>query len=86
MGTARTTPVIVAQPVPVVTASLPVVRAYRETMTLVRRATGCLEPGWLYFCAIHIRGAKRDHGEITRASALTVLAAQHGRQWVQSEF
>jgi hypothetical protein len=50
MGTARTTPVIVAQPVPVVTASLPVVRAYRETMTRLFDETCCLEPGWLYFC------------------------------------
>lgn len=32
MGAARNTPVIATQPVPVVTASLPVVRAYREVM------------------------------------------------------
>lgn len=32
MGAARNTPVIATQPVPMVTASLPVVRAYREVM------------------------------------------------------
>jgi ABC-type branched-subunit amino acid transport system substrate-binding protein len=33
MGGARTTPVILAQPVPVVTAGLPVVRTYREVLS-----------------------------------------------------
>lgn len=32
MGAARNTPVIATQPVPMVNASLPVVRAYRETL------------------------------------------------------
>lgn len=32
MGVARNTPVIATQPVPMVTASLPIVRAYRETL------------------------------------------------------
>jgi hypothetical protein len=34
-------------------------------MLLVRRATGCLEPGWLYFCRYTFEVLKDISGEIT---------------------
>jgi ABC-type branched-subunit amino acid transport system substrate-binding protein len=74
MGAARTTPVIVAQPVPVVTASLPVVRAYRETMSRLFDEPPVALSLAGFIAAQYTFDVLNDiGGEITRASALTAF-------------
>ena len=74
MGAARTTPVIVAQPVPVVTASLPVVRAYRETMSrLFDEPPVALSLAGFIAAQYTFDVLNNIGGEITRASALTAF-------------
>ena len=74
MEAGRTTPIIVAQPVPVVTASLPIVRAYTETMSrlfdeppVTLSLAGFIAARYTFEVLNNIRG------EITRASALTAF-------------
>ena len=71
MGAGRTTPIIVAQPVPVVTASLPVVRAYRETMSrLFDEPPVALSLAGFIAARYTFEVLNNMRGEITRASAL----------------
>lgn len=74
MGAARTTPVIVTQPVPVVTASLPVVRAYRETMSrLFDEPPVALSLAGFISARYTFEILNDISGEITRASALAAF-------------
>jgi hypothetical protein len=62
MGGARSTPVIATQAVPMVNASLPVVRSYRETMArLFDEPPVSLSLAGFHCGALHLRGAAR-HG------------------------
>ena len=74
MGAGRTTPIIVAQPVPVVTASLPIVRAYRETMSrLFDEPPVALSLAGFIAARYTFEILNNIKGEITRASALTAF-------------
>ena len=74
MGAARTTPVIVAHPVPLVTASLPVVRAYRETMArLFDEPPVALSLAGFIAARYTFEVLNDMGGEITRASALAAF-------------
>ena len=74
MGAGRTTPIIVAQPVPVVTASLLIVRAYRETMSrLFDEPPVALSLAGFIAARYTFKVLNNIRGEITRASALTAF-------------
>ena len=74
MGAGRTTPIIVAQPVPVVTASLPIVRAYTETMSrLFDEPPVTLSLAGFIAARYTFEVLNNIGGEITRASALTAF-------------
>jgi ABC-type branched-subunit amino acid transport system substrate-binding protein len=74
MGAARTTPIIVAQPVPVVTASLPIVRAYRETMSrLFDEPPVALSLAGFIAARYTFEVLNDIGGEITRGSALAAF-------------
>ena len=74
MGAGRTTPIIVAQPVPVVTASLPIVRAYTETMSrLFDQPPVTLSLAGFIAARYTFEVLNNIGGEITRASALTAF-------------
>ena len=74
MGAERTTPIIVAQPVPVVTASLLIVRAYRETMPrLFDEPPVALSLAGFIAARYTFKVLNNIRGEITRASALTAF-------------
>ena len=71
LGAGRTTPVIVAQPVPVVTAGLPVVRAYKEAMSrLFDEPPVALSLAGFIAARYTFEVLNNMRGEITRASAL----------------
>lgn len=74
MGGARTTPVIATQPVPLVTASLPIVRRYRETLArLFDEPPAALSlAGFIGARYTHEVLAEVD-GPLTRASALAAF-------------
>ena len=74
MGAGRTTPVIVAQPVPVVSSSVPVVRAYRETMSrLFDEPPVALSLAGFISARYTFEVLSNIGGEITRASALAAF-------------
>ena len=74
MGAGRTTPIIVAQPVPVVTASLPIVRAYTETMSrLFDEPPVTLSLAGFIAARYTFEVLNNIGSEITRASALTAF-------------
>ena len=74
MGAGRTTPIIVAQPVPVVTVSLLIVRAYRETMSrLFDEPPVALSLAGFIAARYTFKVLNNIRGEITRASALTAF-------------
>ena len=77
MGAGQTTPIIVAQPVPLVTASLPIVRAYRETISrLFDEPPVALSLAGFIAARYTFRVLNNIRGEITRASALTAFQRQ----------
>ena len=74
MGAARNTPVIATQPVPMVTASLPIVRSYRETLARLfdepptsLSLAGFIAARYTYEVLNEVEGA------LTRQSALTAF-------------
>jgi ABC-type branched-subunit amino acid transport system substrate-binding protein len=74
MGAGRTTPVIVAQPVPVVTASVPIVRAYRDTMSrLFDEPPVALSLAGFISARYTFEVLNNIDGDITRASSLTAF-------------
>ena len=74
MGAGRTTPIIAAQPVPEVTASLPIVRAYTETMSrLFDEPPVTLSLAGFIAARYTFEVLNNIGGEITRASALTAF-------------
>ena len=74
MGAGRTPPIIVAQPVPVATASLLIVRAYRETMSrLFDEPPVALSLAGFIAARYTFKVLNNIWGEITRASALTAF-------------
>ena len=74
MEAGRTTPIIVAQPVPVFTASLPIVQAYTETMSrLFDEPPVALSLAGFIAARYTFKVLNNIRGEITRASALTAF-------------
>ncbi|MEP6790664.1 MAG: ABC transporter substrate-binding protein [Ramlibacter sp.] len=74
MGAARNTPVIATQAVPMVTASLPVVRAYRETLArLFEEPPAPLSLGGFIAARYTFEVLNDVEGAITRASALAAF-------------
>lgn len=74
MGAARTTPVIVTQAVPVVTAATPVVRAYRETLLrLFDEPPAALSLAGFIAARYTFEVMSDINGDITRASTLAAF-------------
>ena len=80
MGAARNTPVIATQPVPMVNASLPVVRSYRETLARLfdeppapLSLAGFIAARYTYEVLNDVEGA------LTRQSALTAFQRRASR-------
>lgn len=74
MGAARTTPVILTQPVPVVTGSGPIVRAYRETLArLFDEPPAILSLAGFIAARYTFETLKSVSGDLTRANALSAF-------------
>lgn len=80
MGGARTTPVIATQPVPLVTASLPVVRAYREALArLFDEPPAPLSLAGFIAARYTYEVLADGQGPLTRASALAAFQRRAAR-------
>jgi hypothetical protein len=80
MGAARNTPVIATQPVPLVTASMPIVRSYREILSRLfdEPPTSLSLAGFI--AARYTYDVLRDiEGPLTRESALTAFQRRSSR-------
>lgn len=74
MGAARNTPVIATQPVPMVTASLPVVRSYRETLArLFDEPPTSLSLAGFIAARYTFEVLNEVEGQLNRQSALTAF-------------
>ena len=80
MGAARNTPVIATQPVPMVNASLPVVRRYRETLArLFDEPPGPLSLAGFIAARYTFEVLREVEGPLTRQSALAAFQRRSSR-------